>query len=152
MRVIIFLSLVASSLCAQEAVTVRQLDWLADCWDGSNEKYERTEQWMKPSGNMMLGMSRTVRNGQVREYEFMRIHQSNGDIYYTANPSGQAEASFRLVSLKVQEVVFENLDHDFPQRIGYKLESDGNLIAWIEGTSNVKDRKIEFPFRRFRCP
>jgi hypothetical protein len=149
MRVWIFF-LIAYGASAQESVD--GLNWLAGCWDGSTEKQERVEQWMKPSGNMMMGMSRTVRNGQIREYEFLRIHQRDGAIYYTANPSGQREASFRLIRLTEQEAIFENAEHDFPQRIGYRLESGGMLTAWIEGTINGKDKKIDFPFRKTDCP
>lgn len=149
MRVWVFF-LITCSVFAQESVD--RLNWLAGCWDGSTDTQERVEQWMKPSGNMMMGMSRTVRNGQVREYEFLRIHERDGAIYYTANPSGQQEASFRLVRLTEQEAIFENPDHDFPQRIGYRLEPGGKLTAWIEGTINGKNKKIEFPFRKTDCP
>ncbi len=70
----------------------------------------------------------------------------------TANPSGQQEASFRLIRLTEQEAIFENAEHDFPQRIGYRFESGGKLTAWIEGTINGKDKKIDFPFRKTDCP
>lgn len=147
---VVFLFLMTCCLSAQESVD--QLHWLAGCWDGSSDKQERAEQWMKPSGNLMMGMSRTVRSGQVREYEFLRIHERDGEIYYTANPSGQQETSFRLVRLEGQEVIFENPAHDFPQRIGYRLEAGGKLTAWIEGKIDGKDKKIDFPFRRTECP
>lgn len=149
MRVLIFF-LITCSVSAQESVD--RLNWLAGCWDGSTDTQERVEQWMKPSGNMMMGMSRTVRNGQIREYEFLRIHKREGAIYYTANPSGQQEASFRLIRQTEQEAIFENPDHDFPQRIGYRLEPGGKLAAWIEGMINGRNKKIEFPFRKTDCP
>ena len=33
--------------------------------------------------------------------------------------------------------MFEDLLHDFPQRIGYRLIGPDSLLAWIEGTSNT---------------
>ena len=46
-----------------------------------------------------------------------------------------------------REAVFENPQHDFPQRISYELKGDGTLLAAIEGTKNGKTRRVEFPYR-----
>jgi hypothetical protein len=107
---------------------------------------------MKPAGRMMLGMSRTVSNGKTVEYEFIRLHQEEtGDIFYTAHPSGREEASFKLVKLEKNLAVFENPEHDFPQRIIYKLEDGETLKARIEGKSKGKERGVDFPMKRVAC-
>jgi len=137
---------------AQEPkVTMSDLAWLAGCWDGSTASRESLEQWMKPSGQTMLGMSRTVAGGKTVAYEFLQIREQGGGIFYIAKPSGQAEASFKLVKYENNEAVFENPKHDFPQRIIYRLEKDGSLAAAIEGMSNGKLKKIDFPMRRTKC-
>lgn len=131
--------------------TVDDLAWLSGCWNGGGERVYQ-EQWMKPSGRTMLGMSRTVFNGQTVEYEFLRLHEAgNGDIFYTARPSGQNEASFKLVRLSNDEAVFENPEHDFPQRIIYRLNADSSLTARIEGKSKGKERGVDFPMKRAKC-
>jgi len=135
----------------KKKTTVADLAWLAGCWDGSSAGREYLEQWMKPSGQTMLGMSRSVINGKTREYEFVQIREQDGGIFYVAKPSGQAEASFKLVKYENQEAVFENPQHDFPQRIIYKLEKDGSLTAAIEGMSKGQLKKIGFPMRRAKC-
>lgn len=107
---------------------------------------------MKPSGQTMLGMGRTVAGGKVREYEFLQIREEkDGAIYYVAKPSGQPEGSFKLIKLQNKEVVFENPEHDFPQRVIYRLQSDGSLLARIEGTFKGKERGIDYPLTRARC-
>ncbi|KAA0226071.1 hypothetical protein KJ068_01335 [bacterium] len=131
--------------------TVADLAWLAGCWDGSTAKREYSEQWMKPSGQTLLGMSRTVVNGKTVAFEFLQIREQEGEIYYIAKPSGQAEASFKLIKHGKQEAVFENPEHDFPQRIIYRLAEDGSLAAAIEGMSNGKMKKIDFPMKRIAC-
>lgn len=146
-------------LLASEAVLAQtqlhsldSLAWLAGCWNGGSGARSTIEQWMKPSGKTMLGMSRTVANGKTVEYEFLRLHEeSNGDIFYTAIPSGQQETSFKLVKLERQMAVFENPEHDFPQRVIYKLEGDGSLKARIEGKSKGKERGVDFPMKRVAC-
>jgi len=47
-------------------------------------------------------------------------------------------------------IVFENAQHDFPQRIGYERKG-ASLLAWIEGAQNGKPRHIEFPYVRVSC-
>lgn len=127
------------------------LAWFAGCWMGGNDTLAFHEQWMKPSGGVMLGMSRTVSKGRVMEYEFMRIHEERGEIFYTADPSGQAGASFKLVHLEEGLAVFKNPDHDFPQRIIYRMGVDDSLKARIEGKSKGTSKEVEFPMKRMKC-
>lgn len=131
--------------------TIESLSWLAGCWQGSGKQEGVIEQWMQPAGGIMLGMSRTVRNGRAVEYEFLRIHDENGALVYTASPSGQETTSFTLAGGTANEFIFENKQHDFPQRIIYKLQ-DGSLLARIEGTINGNSRAIDFPMQRIQCP
>jgi hypothetical protein len=48
-------------------------------------------------------------------------------------------------------VVFENPEHDFPQRVGYKRNGSDALDAWIEGQANGKSRRVDFSYQRARC-
>lgn len=132
--------------------TINDLSWLAGCWEANLRGREVNEQWMKPGGGIMLGMARTVAQGKAAEFEFTQIREDkDGAIYYVAKPSGQAEASFKLVKLQNKEAVFENPQHDFPQRIIYRLEAGGSLFARVEATENGKTRGIDYPYKRAKC-
>ena len=131
--------------------TLTDLRWLSGCWDNGDTLRRYEEQWMKPSGTSLLGMSRTVAKGKTVAYEFLQIRQEkNGDIFYVANPSGQEQGFFKLVKFGSGELVFENPDHDFPQRIIYRLKGD-SLLARIEGTSRGKQKSSDFPMMRAKC-
>lgn len=134
------------------ALRVEQLAWLAGCWEVADEATRSVEHWTTPDGGTMLGVSRTVRGERTVSYEFLRIwRDEQGDVYYTARPSGQAEASFKLVRLGAREAVFENPGHDFPQRITYRVRDDGSLFARVENIAPDSQRVIEFPMRRASC-
>jgi hypothetical protein len=153
-KTVLLTVLVIGGTCVVNAQkhSLDSLAWLAGCWHGGGDARSSVEQWMAPSGKTMLGMSRTVVNGKTEEYEFLRLHEEpNGDIFYTALPSGQQEASFKLVRIEKHMAVFENPEHDFPQRIIYELEDDGSLKARIEGKSKGKERGIDFPMIRVKC-
>jgi hypothetical protein len=122
---------------------------LAGCWEQIVPNGRTVEQWLPEDGGLLMGMSRTVRDGKVREYEFLRIDRdSAGKLRYVAQPSGQAEATFMLKSLTEDTVVFENPQHDFPQRILYKRVDKDTLVARIEGSIDGKARSADFPYRR----
>ena len=140
------------AVAQEQKFSVSDLAWMGGCWEAKTKGREINEQWMKPAGQTMLGMGRTVAQEKTVEYEFMQIREDkDGAIYYVAKPSGQSEAAFKLIKLQNREAVFENREHDFPQRVIYRLQSDGSLFARIEGLSKGKERGIDYPMTRARC-
>lgn len=131
---------------------INKLGFLGGCWTlvrPNGTKIE--EQWLAPAGGAMIGMSRSVRDGKLREYEFMRIVPGeDGTLHYVVIPSGQAETAFAVKDLDVNAVTFENPKNDFPQRILYRLADKDTLVARIEGSVNGQERSADFPYQR--CP
>ncbi len=134
------------------AASVSDLSWLAGCWASVGAEAGSGEQWMPPAGGTLLGTSRTVKNGRTVAHEFMQIREIEpGKIAFIVNPSGQAETSFPLAKTGEREAVFENPQHDFPQRVIYRLDGDGVLRASIEGLSKGQLKTIEFPMKKVDC-
>lgn len=110
------------------------------------------EQWMKPSGGTMFGMSRTVTDGRTVFDEFLQIRTQDGGlvliVQHSRNPRG---VTFTATRVSDTEVVFENPDHDFPQRIVYRKQPDGSLFARIDGKEKGKEKAVDFPMTRARC-
>lgn len=146
------LSIVLLPVGARQTVTpFDKLSWIAGCWQGQMGGGKTQEQWMKPEGNSMLGMSRTVVNDKTPFFEFLQIKRDGEDLVYIARPQGTEPTRFKLVKLNDSTAVFENLQHDFPQRIAYQRQIDGSLIAAIEGEEKGKPKRVEFPMQRVRC-
>jgi hypothetical protein len=132
--------------------SVADMIWMSGCWASTEEEPGSGEQWMAPAGRSMLGMSRTVRGGATVAVEFLRITEvEDGGIVLVTLPSGQQATTFALVSQSENEVVFENPEHDFPQRVTYRLMSEKLLAGRIEGTINGAVRTIDFPMRKTDC-
>lgn len=121
--------------------------WLAGCWEQRTGTRESLEMWMPPAGGLMLGASRTLVNGVVREYEQLRIAVDSGRLVYTATPSSQQTASFTSTRVTDSSFTVENLQHDFPQRIIYRRHGADSLIARVEGAA----RGFDYPMRRSSC-
>jgi hypothetical protein len=140
-----------SVLCAQDG-GLNSFSALAGCWERTDKSGSViSEMWMKPAGTAMLGIGRTVKNGRTTDYEFMRIEQQADGLYYVARPKANTtETAFKLKTSSGSELMFENPEHDFPQRIIYKITRNA-LAARIEGTRNGKSMGFDFNMDRVNC-
>lgn len=128
--------------------SVQDLAWLSGCWASVGGEAGSGETWTAPAGATLLGISRTVKRGKTVAHEFMQIRETGpGQIAFIALPSGQSETSFPLVRLSGQEAVFENPQHDFPQRVIYRRDGDF-LTGRIEGRKGSETKGIDFPMKR----
>jgi hypothetical protein len=138
---------------AASAASVADFEWLSGCWASDSGEAGSGEVWTRPAGGTLFGLSRTIKNGKTVAHEFMQIREVEpGQLAFIARPSGQAEATFKLLRSTKNELVFENPTHDFPQRVIYRLESAQRLMGRVEGKSNGREQAFDYPMKRTRCP
>ena len=144
MRKVAFASLLLAgcSLLADDSPRIEMLTWMAGSWADSDTE----EWWTTPKGGLMLGMNRSVQRGKTG-FEFLRIAETPEGITYFGSPGGRPPTPFRLRQLERQRVVFENLEHDFPQRIIYWTKG-ASLCARVEGTIQGKTEGEEWCWNR----
>ena len=138
-------------LAKVQTPSIEKLSWISGCWQGRLGDAALEEQWTKPAGGSLLGFSRTIRNGRTLSYEFMQIREENDGIFFIAQPQGGNKVPFKLIRLGEKEAVFENKEHDFPQRIIYKRDGQDSLLPRIEGAENGKPGSQEFPMKKVPC-
>jgi hypothetical protein len=133
------------------AADVAKLGWLEGCWGGVTNGVAMEEQWSSPAGGGLVGMHKDTKGERLVSFEFFRIApDSSGVPTYFSQPGGRAPATpFRLVELGKERAVFENAEHDFPQRILYWREG-AKLHARIEGT--VRGEAASEDWVWSRCP
>jgi hypothetical protein len=122
------------------AATVSAADFptfMAGSWSLSSDGVTVEEHWTDARGNLMVGVNRTAKPGGKASFEFLRVEKREGRIAYVAMPGGKNETVFPLKTLTDSRVVFENLSHDFPQRIIYWRDKD-RLCARVEGDMGGK--------------
>lgn len=125
------------------AVSLTDLSWMAGHWGGTADGVQMEEVWLAPRGTAMLSLHRDVRPGGKTWFEFARIASTPDGIVFFAQPGGKPETPFKLVESTKQRVVFQNLEHDFPQRIIYWRKGD-QLCARVEGRVDGKDESEEW--------
>ena len=142
----------SASPAAPANANASALAWLAGCWELREGARVIVEQWMAPSGGVMLGMNHTVSAERSRAFEFMYLGPVDGRLSFVARPSGQAGATFPVVALDDSSVTFEQPAHDFPKRVEYRRRGSDVLYAQIEGPMNGEQLRVPFLFRRVACP
>ena len=130
-------------LHAQE---IEKLAWMTGTWTQNKEGETVQESWLGPRGNMMAGVNLTSSAKRGTSFEFMRVVTTPTGLSYLASPGGKSPTEFKLKEIGDKRVVFENLSHDFPQRVMYWIETDGAMKARIEGTVQAKARAMEWRF------
>jgi hypothetical protein len=88
-----------------------------------------------------------VQGSETAFFEYLCIQHTQDGVFYMASPKGkQPPTPFKLVSHDENAATFENLDHDFPQRVIYRRE--GHVMhARIEGTRNGQAAFEEWTWR-----
>lgn len=139
--------LVAASLPAAAQGAAPPFDWLVGCWRMERGATVIDEHWGDMQGGLMLGTSRTVRNGRATGHEFSRIITGPTGTVFEAMPSGQSAASFPAVVIAADSVVFANPAHDFPKRVVYRRVNADSIFAAVSGDG----RRLKFPYARVGC-
>jgi hypothetical protein len=131
---------------------LQKLRWMAGCLEMRSGDRFVEEQRMDLRGGSMLGMARTTTSRGLGEYELTLIHEKGGKIVFEAHPSGQPAAEFTARVVGSDSVIFSAPEHDYPQIVGYRRSGPDSVVAWIDGKTGGKSRRVEFAYRRVSCP
>lgn len=152
-----FLSIVVLVCCAavnaqDTKQSVDSLNWISGCWEMNVIGRVTTERWGKATENLMLGTSQTAKGTKSVAFEYLRIVNNGQGFVYIAKPSSaKEETSFTAAKVGDKEITFENLKHDFPQRIIYKQTKPDALASRIEGMMDGKLTVMDFAMARVKC-
>jgi hypothetical protein len=143
MRARLFCLALLAAACAAPAGAQSNVSpaWLSGYWLSCDGR-ETAENWIGADGAMLLGT-----NWSGDAFEFLRIAPNErGGLSYYSMPNGRSPPTeFAMVSNTGQRAVFENLSHDFPQRIIYERTGDA-LHARIEDAGGAQG--MDWRFRR----
>ena len=144
MKLIFVVIIFSASLLAQDD-SILQLfpgKWIMD-----TNKAEIYEEWIVSGETELTGKSFSIEAGDEYVSEILYLKKFGEQWAYVAVPEGQSITLFALVEYTPKKFIFENKEHDFPQRIIYEFHKDGKLTAAIEGTVNGENKRKEFSFR-----
>lgn len=131
----------------------KELSWLKGKWSAHVEGSDVNETWTMKNDSTWIGKSAFLRDGKALFTEVMSIRQENGKLIFVSAVSDQNEGDevvFTEIQRTAESVLFENKNHDFPQRIAYVKKGKDKMMAYISGNLNGEAKRIDFHFSRIQ--
>lgn len=134
-----------------------QLDkasWMLGEWEKKDSLGILTENWKPLDDSTYVGTSYFVINKKDTVHsEQIELMEQEEHLIYRATVKGENNnmpIPFQLTSDKDSLLVFENPKHDFPQKIQYKLQKNGTVVATVSGTQNGKSSSESYPMNKVK--
>lgn len=132
---------------------IDQLAWLRGKWGTDIQGKNMAEEWVRLNDSTLIGQSYFLEGQDTILEEQMTIATRNSLTYFQTiiNEKGspdQDTTRFEMVELEEGKIIFENLFHDFPQRITYTHPSKDSLWAYIDGDLKGNYERIDFKMKR----
>lgn len=139
--------------CQADYSKVNRVNWIEGIWVLREGDSDIEEKWYKADDTSYFGMA-MVRDttGRMLYTEEIKIVLRDDRLLYIPIVSNQNDGqpvAFTEVSMTDTSILFENAEHDFPQRISYTLTSDKTIEAYIEGTIDDTVRKTVFKYVKY---
>jgi len=115
-------------------------------WKMDFDKAEVYEQWVLENETELVGTSFYINGEKKIISETLYLKKFADQWGYVALPKNQEITLFRLVEYSSNKFIFENKEHDFPQKLIYEFHPDGKLNVSIEGNINGELNRKEFSF------
>ena len=130
---------------------IERSSWLIGSWQNISENEISTEIWGKKNDSLFTAKSFVIVKNDTVFSESIRIEQRGNSLFYipTVKEQNQGQAvEFLLVRYNEGQLAFENLKHDFPQKITYNKITNDSILAEISGMVDGKNKTVQFPFTR----
>ena len=132
-NLLLIISLFSASSFAKHPVGcdhLKELDWLLGSWQ--SDDHQTIENWRKVSNTTFEGRTYSVENGQSSHQESLLLSEMGSHIYFIAKPEqNPSPVIFALTSCSSDQVLFQNLTHDFPNNIAYKRINNTHILVEV---------------------
>ncbi len=127
--------------------------WLLGNWQHITEDGINLEHWERKNDSTFIGSSCVLIGQDTASAETLVLEQRHDTVTYNPtvrNQNHNQSVKFTLTKATDSLLVFENLQHDFPQKISYGRISEDSIIAEISGKLKGKETVISFPYTKVK--
>jgi dolichyl-phosphate-mannose--protein O-mannosyl transferase len=139
LAVFILLLLPHTAANAASCSTLDAINWLLGQWQYTSSAMRFDETWTAVSADTYEGSGTTtvLNSGEINNYEALRLVAMANDIYYLAKVKNNTlPIAFKLTQCAENIAVFENPQHDFPQKIVYRLITPDRINVSVSAIGN----------------
>jgi hypothetical protein len=120
---------------------IKASEWLIGQWENHSKEGILTENWSKPNDSTLAAGSFFIKEKDTLHFENIVLREKEGELIYETTIKGQNNNKpilFPLLSETENEMIFENLQNDYPQKIKYQRNSKSAITISISGTQAGK--------------
>jgi hypothetical protein len=132
---------------------LKATEWLIGQWENTSKEGVVTENWSKPNDSTLVAGSFFIKEKDTLHFEKIALKEKEGDLVYETTIQGQNNdkpISFPLILETENELVFENLQNDYPQKIKYQRNSKTTITIFISGTQTKKVVSEQFNMTKIK--
>lgn len=134
-------------------VQLEKMNWLLGSWGHTSKEGTLAENWVKANDSVYKGESFFIIGKDTVFAEYVDLAETNGKLIYSASAKGQNNEKpvpFTMTSGDDKTTVFENPEHDFPNKITYNRVNNDSLVATISGMQKGKPATETFAMKRHK--
>jgi hypothetical protein len=143
MKTILLFAMLAFSVLAQDNSII---NLFPGKWKMISDKDEYYEEWKFINETELSGIGFSIEEGDTVISEKLYLKKFADQWAYIAIPENQEITLFSLKEYSHNKFIFENNEHNYPQRIIYEFTFDGKLKAAIEGVIEDELMRRDFNF------
>ena len=120
---------------------IKASQWLLGQWKNTSEEGIIAENWSQPNDSTLIANSFYIKEEDTLHFENIILKEKEGELVYETTIKGQNNDKpilFPLLSETENELIFENLQNDYPQKIKYQRNSKSAITITISGTQAKK--------------
>lgn len=126
---------------------IKSAEWLIGEWTNQSTEGTLNETWSKPNDSTLVAGSFFINEKDTLHFENIALKETEGELVYETTIKGQNNDKpiiFPLLSETENELVFENLQNDYPQKIKYQRNSKTAITIFISGKQSKKAVSEQF--------
>ncbi|MFM1753857.1 MAG: hypothetical protein RLZZ236_796 [Bacteroidota bacterium] len=120
---------------------IKASKWLLGEWVNQSQEGVISENWTQPNDSTLIANSNYIKEEDTLHFENIILKEKEGELVYETTIKGQNNDKpivFTLLSETENELVFENLQNDYPQKIKYQHNSKSGITISISGKQSKK--------------
>lgn len=130
---------------------LEKANWFLGRWKNNSPEGNLSESWKKINDSTFFGESYFVIKKDTVFVETIQLEERNSKLSYIVtvpNQNDEKPVSFELTRSNTAQMVFENPNHDFPDKIIYNQVGNDSLLAEISGMKDGKIKKEVFRMKK----
>ncbi len=127
---------------------MKSANWFEGVWQ--YEGMDKIEKWNKINDYAFQGLVLSGSGEDLRVLEYLRLYRLDNSWHLAAIVPDQndgREITFNETKSAVNQIQFENLEHNYPKKIDYLLQNDSTIIATL---NKGMDKELSLKLTRIK--